>query len=54
MTVLELMHLYPGDDLQSILEDESCFLVYQIEGGQHIIMDQELCKDEFIATHPII
>jgi hypothetical protein len=53
MTVLELMSHYPGDDLESVPEDESRFLVYQIEGGQHIIMDQKLCKDEFIAT-PII
>jgi hypothetical protein len=51
MMVLELMHPYLGDDLELILEDESRFLVYQIEGGQHIIMDQELCEDEFIATH---
>jgi hypothetical protein len=49
--VLELMRLYLGDDLELILEDESCFLVYQIEGRQHIIMDQELCEDEFIVTH---
>jgi hypothetical protein len=51
MTVLELMSHYPGDDLESMLEDESHFLVYQIEGGQHIIMDQKLCEDEFITTH---
>jgi hypothetical protein len=51
MTVLELMRLYLGDYLESTVEDEIRFLVYQIEGGQHIIMDQEICEDEFIATH---
>jgi hypothetical protein len=51
MTVLELMCPYLGDDLESTAEDKICFLVYQIEGGQHIIMDQEVCEDEFIATH---
>jgi hypothetical protein len=51
MTVLELMRPYPGDDLETTAEDEIRFLVYQIEGGQHIIMDQEVCEDEFIATH---
>jgi hypothetical protein len=25
--------------------------VYQIEGGKHIIMDQEVCEDEFIPMH---
>ena len=51
MTVLEVMRPYPGDGGESLGEDESRFLVYQIEGGQHVIMDQEVCEDELIETH---
>jgi hypothetical protein len=51
MTVLKLMRPYPGDQVDGFRDDEEQFLVYQIEGGQHIIMDQEVCEDEFIPTH---
>jgi hypothetical protein len=51
MTVLELMRPYPGDRVNGFQDDEERFLVYQIEGGKHIIMDQEVCEDEFIPTH---
>ena len=50
MAMLELMCPYPGDTLEALAANESCFLVYQIEGGKHIIMDQELCEDDFIET----
>ena len=51
MAVLELMCPYPGDTLEALAANESRFLVYQIEGGKHIVMDQELCEDDFIEMH---
>ena len=51
MTVLEVMRPYPGDGEESLGEDENRFHIYQIEGGQHVIMDQQVCADELIETH---
>ena len=52
MTVLELSRPYgpyPGDkNFMPLSDNEHRFLVNQIEGGRHIIMDQEVCDNEFI------
>lgn len=50
MTVLELSQPYPGDENIMLSDNEHCFLVNQIEGGSHIIIDQDICGDGFIDT----
>ena len=50
MILLKAMQPYPGDGQDTLEETECRFLVYQIEGGQHVIMDQEVCEDELIDT----
>ena len=51
MTLLEQMQPYPFDE--SPIEGRR-FLVYQFEEDQYVIMDQELCDDEYINSELLI
>lgn len=46
MFVLEEMWPYPCDESPV---DDTRFLIYQFEENGYVIMDQEICKDEYIS-----